>query len=1374
MPEERKYKVGDETFTIPEKKVKDFLIDFPNALEVNSFKVGNDVFNIPISEVDSFLKDVPTAEVLKKKELGNLQSPSTVPLVSAVGEFGLDGGESVPSGINYLEGTNFTEPSAPQSTGLNIQQNPADQLRAAGTLETTPVDQNNFNPETQKTGFLLGDKTESFMRGASRLGGSIMKTPGFLYDAATAVTNNVINRPLGINDAPTAAQIGDNISDEANPISAIDKAVQNSQDNFYKKYDKSISEYFSKGELDKGFSLLANSIAETAPTTIALMLGNAAGLSTAGSVFGGGAVFGAEKMSELEKTNPNITQDQKVMVSAANGLLEGAFEQFGLTKLGSITKDVLKKSGAEEAKRIATEGFKISYAKILKQYLGTSAEEALSEAATQFAQNAIDKYSGVNPDLDLKEGVVDAAIIGLGAGASMSAPTSALSIVKTKKAITQASKLADQKQALENDLQSPDVSEAVKPAISRKIKEINEQEADLAQEEKEKFQALPEESKRQVDELLKESNRISDAVTDQTISDDTKEILKKDLDEVDKKIDKIFEEAKAENSTEDVKEEPVNTDIQDEIDYLTEIQNAIGLNEEESTRLAELQPKNVDPKTILSPEAITEPIELNPTIEPQIQNTDAIQNDVTRQEIVQNNQTGENIQSAQDASSGSVEPGVFEVNQENAETVPPEPNDEQKGTQVENVESEPKLEAVNSKELIDEEEQLETKKQDDPISVQRLNDDIEIMKQLSTKDGKVDKKFQAILERAFKMKKDGKISRPIYIQFKNKAKDVYEGKLKTINGLDSTDAKLASTKAIERVKKSLNDQGYKNIYNKFSYKYDGVENETSFDERLKMFNALKGKSNYYVLNFIKEKNIDNGLNIIIDSMIKNVSRIDNFVFFKGITGNIFSQYSGYFHPVSGAVALSMSGVKRASVQEIIHVLTHEYVHAFTANALVKPEVTTKTDEETEFTNKIELIYNQLKNISTNKDDYGFTNKLEFVAEIMSNPVFVTNLKKNQEGKSLWNKIINAIKKLLGIKSKNVKLINKAINDILEFIPKSTPEKDVFNGYSKRIGEDDVYEETVKNKHTAYNISDLLMLANDFIHRGINADLSLKQASEKALSIIKKHPAYKQLIKSKELKEVDFENAFKDAFKEQIESTKERINKDVLEGDITGEKRKKKTVIRLESSVDFKDIVDGMDEDEKFYQSVDGAKAVKHIDTMLDEFEEQELLEGLAKDIIAGNNPFNEKIENLAAFKLADRLRIIAQKEGNDLQKSVLNKLAGQLMAAKNRKTNVAATQTALESEVAKLLPLSEEGLKEYVNATMSGIQDTYLNKDQKKDIETAIKDINDIIETEEGQKVIRDAVQAEIDRIAEATRGKEWVSKFDSIMDSLKIDLTEC
>lgn len=1040
---------------------------------------------------DEVLKGLPSpgdilGEEVKKKEPTSEPLVSNSPLVSADTESSSTLGGSVPSGINYLQGTNFESPAP-----LEIPQSDPDLLTAATTpVETTAKDQAQFSPEIQKTGLLLGDKSEALLRGVAKGGSYLLQSPSFIYDAGITALNKVVNKPFGLPDAPTFGQLGNDNGLYKGAINDLEGAIGHSAEKQNEKFDQEIHQYLfgEKKDVKKGLDLLFNKAIESVPVSLAIMVG--AATNPVGTSAVGASAFAADKKREIDKLAPDMPEEQKVGWAALSGGTEMALENMGLTKLVPLFKNTLKSAGKKALETQTKEVFDRTVGKIAKQYLGIHAEEIGSEMANTFIQNVYDVVSGVNPDKGLMDGVWDSGLVAGLSSTGMTTPTFLADVAITKKMRKEAQEIKDQKTSLQVDLQSPDVSDEAKKVISDKFKSLNEKEADLYAEQKEKTQALSPEGKEELSNLIQESKKIVDAASDETLTEDTREILKKDLDEVDKKIDKVYETAKAEKPAEKPVEQAQDTSVQDEIDYLNEIKNSgIPMDETESARLTEL---TYPAKPVEASEQIVQP-----TAEKQVEEINPPQN-------VENKDQGQKAQEASDV----LTPESTEQVNEPAPVEKPKP----------------------AKELIDEEDVAPDNK-DDAGVVEKMNTDIEAMKQMKTED-LAEKKFVGMIERAWKAKDEGKISRPTYTEFRNKAKDILEGKVKAKDSVDATEAKLRSTAALNKVKERLIGQNYKKI-----------------------------------------------------------------------------------------------------------------------------------------------------TLST------------------SIPV------------------------------------------------------------------------------TPQNISDLIDLTNKLIHRGIDAGFTISEATAKALKLVKNHPTYKKLVASKEVDEKEFEKTIKGAIKEDAEkpAAKKPVKKEPKKEDdgIEGETRKKKTAARQETSPEFKDTVAEMSEDDKFYKSIKKSAVEPHINKILDKVQQDGELEQMAEAMLAGENPFHIKIAQVAQYLLAERLNIVAQNDGNQMQKSATHKLAAKLLVQRNERINVSATQIALEDIIAQRLPLSEEGLKAYAEVSYSKIQDRAHTDIQKKDIKQAAQEYRNELD-ESFNNLVREAVKSEINRIVESTKGKEWADKIRMKNENLRIDLKEC
>lgn len=82
------YKVGNDVYDIHESRQEEFLLDAPNAIEVESFTVEGDTFDIPVGRVEEFLKDAPKAMPLKKKDIAEVSAEAySMPTKSVFGDY---------------------------------------------------------------------------------------------------------------------------------------------------------------------------------------------------------------------------------------------------------------------------------------------------------------------------------------------------------------------------------------------------------------------------------------------------------------------------------------------------------------------------------------------------------------------------------------------------------------------------------------------------------------------------------------------------------------------------------------------------------------------------------------------------------------------------------------------------------------------------------------------------------------------------------------------------------------------------------------------------------------------------------------------------------------------------------------------------------------------------------------------------------------------------------------------------------------------------------------------------------------------------------------------------------------------------------------
>ncbi len=133
-----------------------------------------------------------------------------------------------------------------------------------------------------------------------------------------------------------------------------------------------------------------------------------------------------------------------------------------------------------------------------------------------------------------------------------------------------------------------------------------------------------------------------------------------------------------------------------------------------------------------------------------------------------------------------------------------------------------------------------------------------------------------------------------------------------------------------------------------------------------------------------------------------------------------------------SIVIPITSFNNYTPEQMIKSFLHELTHAQTVKALLNPE----TFEEKEFKKLINESFIKYKDKSLLSGSYGFTDELEFVAEIYSNDNFRNEIK--ELNKSFWKDLINSIRRLFGLTPSS----NQLFDQIISFVESDHSE---FNG-----------------------------------------------------------------------------------------------------------------------------------------------------------------------------------------------------------------------------------------------------------------------------------------------------------------------------------------
>ena len=275
-----------------------------------------------------------------------------------------------------------------------------------------------------------------------------------------------------------------------------------------------IAERFAEGDYANGFKMLGNSVAGSAPATFGIILtgGGAGGLTLMG--LSAATAKKQELDKQIKEGNLDITEAQKYVNAVATGTSEALFESIGIGSLARASKSIFAREGVEAGTEILKRGILDNFDNLIKKYpvlLGPLAEGS-SEWATTIAQNAADKYTGVDPERDLFEGATDAFIVGTAMGAGFGGVIKTAQVILPKE---QRNKITENQQNIQRAselVQDPNITPEKKEALDNLAAQSSAENTKLEKEGLEKLNSIPEEKRMEFTQLSEKAANIEDQI----------------------------------------------------------------------------------------------------------------------------------------------------------------------------------------------------------------------------------------------------------------------------------------------------------------------------------------------------------------------------------------------------------------------------------------------------------------------------------------------------------------------------------------------------------------------------------------------------------------------------------------------------------------------------------------------------------------------------------------------------------------------------------------------------------------------------------------------------------------------------------------------
>ena len=353
------------------------------------------------------------------------------------------------------------------------------------------------------------DFVNKFQTGLYEFGASLYRSPEFAYGLTKGLMTPIQRATLMLAMEPLMKTIEENNV----PAQQLEAKAKEMRSNM-QQVEGTISERFAEGDYANGFTMISNSVAESLAPTLSVIMtgGGSAGLGLMGLST---AVSKKRELDEMQKRGEiDIDEQDKYINAVATGTAEALFEAVGVGSLARASKNIFAREGVEQGTEILRKGILDNFDNLIKKYpvlLGPLAE-GMSEVATTIAQNAADKYTGVDPERDFFEGASDALIVGSAMGAGFGGVIKTAQVVLPK---LQRNKITENQQNIQRAselVQDPNITPEKKEALDNLAAQSSAENTKLEKEGLDKLNTIPEDKRMEFTQLSEKAANIEDQI----------------------------------------------------------------------------------------------------------------------------------------------------------------------------------------------------------------------------------------------------------------------------------------------------------------------------------------------------------------------------------------------------------------------------------------------------------------------------------------------------------------------------------------------------------------------------------------------------------------------------------------------------------------------------------------------------------------------------------------------------------------------------------------------------------------------------------------------------------------------------------------------
>lgn len=407
-----------------------------------------------------------------------------------------------------------------------------DKMKSGSGVVDKPKTKLQKPPEKEETSFFDYLK-ENLDTGLATVSKSIYDTPGLIYDAAASITNPILKGVTGYKgEGASADKLAKDLGFRNIPSEILKEKIKVS--------NEKINEYASKnggdalaalenGNYSGAAKLVAGTTVQSLPIMIAAMASG--GETTALSAIG--LSTASTKNAELKEEHPEMKLGTRVSNAAASGLLEAVTGHLFTGASGAVMKKILADKGVEAGSKIIAKSFKSTIEKAIeKNPLVGALGEVVEETAVEFGNQANDIASGIRAEFDI-HAIKNAGLSATGMGGLQTLGVYGAKGYVKAKTYNQIKSVNKEVFKLQNELSNENISAENKNIIGGRIERLLTENKKLLGGELEKLNALPMETKKELNALNSDfediKSKIENINEDDSLSPDVRKSMLDEL-----------------------------------------------------------------------------------------------------------------------------------------------------------------------------------------------------------------------------------------------------------------------------------------------------------------------------------------------------------------------------------------------------------------------------------------------------------------------------------------------------------------------------------------------------------------------------------------------------------------------------------------------------------------------------------------------------------------------------------------------------------------------------------------------------------------------------------------------------------------------------